>query len=102
MIYTNVVDFYTFEGSFTLLWELIHFRVQHWSGLKTSLKLNKKCAECSVDVLNKFYARFKTDDISIPDLLALNYYLNMFYVDIPCTTLMLVKAAVQIVCQQNC
>ena len=29
VIYTNVVDFYTFEGGFIRLRELIHLKVQH-------------------------------------------------------------------------
>ena len=60
-----------------------------WSGLKTLLKLNKKRAECSVDVdvLNTFYARFETDDISIPDLPVFDHNLNMFSVDMVYNTL---------------
>ena len=77
-----------------------------WSGLKTLLKLNKKRAECSVDVdvLNTFHARFETDDTSIPDLQVFDHNLNMFSVDMLYNTLchlMLVRAAVQIVCQRD-
>ena len=30
-IYTNVVDFYIFEGSFIHLWKFKHLRVQEWT-----------------------------------------------------------------------